>query len=80
MGSDVGCGPISSHDFIRGTSEIMTNLDYLICFRMKQKGVLISRDGPDNNVLKIKPPMVIRKEDIIHCNQTLDEVLSEISL
>ena len=26
---------------------------------MKQRGVLISRDGPCDNVLKIKPPIVL---------------------
>ena len=28
------------------------------------KGVLLSCDGPDNNVLKIKPPMIINKQDV----------------
>ena len=28
------------------------------------KGVLLSCDGPDNNVLKIKPPLVITKSDV----------------
>ena len=28
------------------------------------KGVLLSCDGPDNNVLKIKPPLVITKNDV----------------
>ena len=28
------------------------------------KGVLLSCDGPDNNVLKIKPPLVIMKSDV----------------
>ncbi|MCG2419921.1 aminotransferase class III-fold pyridoxal phosphate-dependent enzyme [Aequorivita sp. F47161] len=31
--------------------------------RMKQLGILMSIDGPDHNVLKIKPPMVFRKEN-----------------
>jgi 4-aminobutyrate aminotransferase-like enzyme/Ser/Thr protein kinase RdoA (MazF antagonist) len=30
------------------------------------KGVLLSCDGPDNNVLKIKPPLIITKSDIDH--------------
>ena len=28
------------------------------------KGVLLSCDGPDNNVLKIKPPLIITKGDV----------------
>jgi 4-aminobutyrate aminotransferase-like enzyme len=30
---------------------------------MKQLGVLMSIDGPNHNVLKIKPPMVFSKEN-----------------
>ena len=30
----------------------------------KQRGVFLSCDGPANNVLKIKPPMIIQKSDI----------------
>ncbi len=31
--------------------------------RMKQLGILMSIDGPDHNVLKIKPPMVFSKKN-----------------
>lgn len=31
--------------------------------RMKDYGILMSTDGPDHNVLKIKPPMVFTKEN-----------------
>ena len=34
--------------------------------RLRDKGILISADGPDENVLKIKPPLVITKEDVDH--------------
>jgi len=36
--------------------------DYLVN-RMKNHGILMSIDGPDHNVLKIKPPMVFTKEN-----------------
>ncbi|WP_373516287.1 aminotransferase class III-fold pyridoxal phosphate-dependent enzyme [Pricia sp.] len=36
--------------------------DYL-ANRMKHHGILMSSDGPDHNVLKIKPPMVFSKEN-----------------
>jgi len=45
--------------------------------RMKEHGILMSTDGPDHNVLKIKPPMVFSKEnadDLIHY---LDKILAE---
>jgi len=36
--------------------------DYL-ANRMKDHGILMSTDGPDHNVLKIKPPMVFNKDN-----------------
>ena len=36
--------------------------DYL-ANRMKDHGILMSTDGPDHNVLKIKPPIVFNKEN-----------------
>ena len=31
--------------------------------RMKEHFILTSQDGPDNNVIKIKPPMIFSKEN-----------------
>lgn len=50
--------------------------DHLIN-RMKEKKVLMSTDGPDHNVIKIKPPMVISKEDIDYILDGLNQVLSD---
>ena len=48
-----------------------------IAERMKQLGVLISTDGPDHNVLKIKPPIVFNHENVDFLIGALDQVLSE---
>ena len=45
---------------------------------MRDKGVLLSTDGPLNNVLKIKPPMVLSEWDVDETLSKLDETLSEI--
>lgn len=42
---------------------------------MKNKGFLISTDGPYNNVLKIKPPIVFSEKNAIDFSRALDEVL-----
>ncbi|HZJ19309.1 MAG TPA: aminotransferase class III-fold pyridoxal phosphate-dependent enzyme [Pricia sp.] len=39
-----------------------TKADYL-ANRMKDQGILMSTDGPDHNVLKIKPPMVFSHDN-----------------
>ena len=46
---------------------------------MLTKNILLSIDGPLKNVIKIKPPMVITKEDVLYTLNSLDQVLSEIS-
>lgn len=45
--------------------------------RMKDKGILLSTDGPDDNVLKIKPPLPFSRADGGRLVAALDEVLGE---
>lgn len=45
--------------------------------RMKDHGILMSIDGPDHNVLKIKPPIVFSMEHAIELLFYLDKVLKE---
>ena len=46
--------------------------------RMREGGVLVSTDGPDHNVLKIKPPMCLTRSDADLLVSTLDRVLGEM--
>ncbi|MGB9835240.1 MAG: aminotransferase class III-fold pyridoxal phosphate-dependent enzyme [Candidatus Saccharicenans sp.] len=43
--------------------------------RMKNKGILLSTDGPFRNVLKIKPPLVFSRSNVDRVIEALDEVL-----
>ncbi|NQV71798.1 aminotransferase class III-fold pyridoxal phosphate-dependent enzyme [bacterium] len=45
--------------------------------RMRDKGILISTDGPLHNVLKIKPPLVFTKENADFLVRTLGLILNE---
>jgi 4-aminobutyrate aminotransferase-like enzyme/Ser/Thr protein kinase RdoA (MazF antagonist) len=45
--------------------------------RMRDRGILLSTDGPDHNVLKLKPPLVFTADDADRLVETLDEVLGE---
>ncbi len=45
---------------------------------MRERGVLLSIDGPLHNVIKIKPPMVLTEDDVDVTLAHLDEVLSGI--
>jgi 4-aminobutyrate aminotransferase-like enzyme len=55
---------------------LQTQAKYLVN-RMKQNGILMSTDGPDNNVIKIKPPLVFSKEDADFLIQVITRVLEE---
>jgi len=46
--------------------------------RMKDRGFLLSTDGPNHNVVKIKPPMVIQPEDVDAALEALDEAMAEV--
>jgi 4-aminobutyrate aminotransferase-like enzyme len=43
---------------------------------MRERGVLISRIGPHDNILKIRPPMVFNEENADLLLQTLDAVMT----
>jgi len=45
--------------------------------RMRDLGILMSIDGPDENVIKVKPPMVFSKENADELLLRLQPVLSE---
>ena len=46
--------------------------------QMKKKGILLSSDGPDHNVIKIKPPMVFNSENASFLVDTFDSILKKI--
>ena len=45
--------------------------------RMRDHGILLSTDGPDHNVIKMKPPLVFSEADADLLVSNLDDVLSE---
>ena len=48
--------------------------------RMRDRGILLSTDGPLHNVVKIKPPLVFDEDDADRLVANLDEVLGEDAL
>ncbi|KAA3614670.1 MAG: aminotransferase class III-fold pyridoxal phosphate-dependent enzyme [Calditrichaeota bacterium] len=61
----------------RDTLEPATDEAALIIEKMKEKKILISTDGPYNNVLKLKPPIVFSKENADRVIANLEFVLKE---
>ncbi|HAX73456.1 MAG TPA: aspartate aminotransferase family protein [Firmicutes bacterium] len=50
----------------------------IILEKMREKGILIGKNGEYRNVLAFQPPLVITKQDLQHMLSTLDDVLQEI--
>jgi 4-aminobutyrate aminotransferase-like enzyme len=51
-----------------------------IANRMRENGVLLSTDGPDNNVLKIKPPLCFARGDADFLVETMERILGETGI
>lgn len=64
----------------RETKEPAVEEINMIVEGMKQKGFLLSTDGPLHNVLKIKPPLVFNKSDATEMVAKLEEVLEEMNM
>ncbi|MCR9244425.1 MAG: aminotransferase class III-fold pyridoxal phosphate-dependent enzyme [bacterium] len=62
----------------RDTLEPATAAAAELVNRMRHRGVLLSTDGPFDNVLKIKPPMVLTRGDVDMTLRLLDAELREI--
>jgi len=79
IGDVRGEGLFLGLELVRDTStlEPATEEAAYIVERMKDRGVLMSTDGPFHNVLKIKPPMVFNKDDAHRLVYTLELVLGE---
>lgn len=61
----------------RESQEAATEQASYVVNRLRDLGILLSTDGPHNNVLKIKPPMVFSEENGDFLVESLDKVLSE---
>lgn len=50
----------------------------LVLEKMKDRGIIVGKNGENRNVLAMQPPLVITKEDVDFFLQNLDEVLAEL--
>uniref|UniRef100_A0A0A9W483 Alanine--glyoxylate aminotransferase 2-like 1 n=1 Tax=Lygus hesperus TaxID=30085 RepID=A0A0A9W483_LYGHE len=62
----------------RETREPATALAQHVITMLKENKILMSSDGPDRNVLKLKPPMVFSKQDADLVIKILDEILTDV--
>ena len=64
----------------RETREPFAEACSYVVNRARERGVLLSVDGPDHNVIKIKPPLVFGEGDASLLVETLDTILGESAL
>jgi len=70
----LGVEIMEGSDYSQPSKEIAT----VIVNKMKDSGILLSTDGPDHNVIKIKPPMVFNFQNACQLAETLDRILLKI--
>jgi len=61
----------------RETIELSAAHASYIINRAKDYGILLSTDGPLNNVIKLKPPIVFTNENADSVVHVLDRILTE---
>tara|TARA_A100001015_G_scaffold316022_1_gene429286 strand:- start:3431 stop:4717 length:1287 start_codon:yes stop_codon:yes gene_type:complete len=54
------------------------NKTHYVINQMKKKGILLSADGPDLNVIKIKPPLVFNENNATFLVETMDLILKKL--
>lgn len=55
------------------TNEVADVIEYA-----RNNGVLLSSDGPDDNVFKIKPPMILTRQDVDHFLEVFESGLRSV--
>ncbi|HUP89329.1 MAG TPA: aminotransferase class III-fold pyridoxal phosphate-dependent enzyme, partial [Longimicrobiales bacterium] len=80
IGDVRGMGLMLGLEFVRdrATKEPAVEETKQIMEGMKDNGILIGKGGLYGNVLRIKPPMCITKDDADFALDTLDAVLSKM--
>ena len=63
----LGVEIMEGSDYSQPSKEIAT----IIVNKMKDSGILLSTDGPDHNVIKIKPPMIFNFQKACRLAETL---------
>ena len=77
MGSIRGQGLFLGIELVSKNKDPLAEQASYLVNRMKKNGVLLGIDGPDNNVIKIKPPIVFSKQNSKLLIITLSKILKE---
>lgn len=76
LGDIRGYGYFLGAEFIKEAKPGTLQASYFV-ERMKSKGILMSTDGPDDNVIKFKPPMCFNHQDASFLLEGFNKILRE---
>ncbi|MDB2376815.1 aminotransferase class III-fold pyridoxal phosphate-dependent enzyme, partial [Luminiphilus sp.] len=74
LGLYIGVELVEDRDTLRPA----TALAGVVVEEMKSRGILLNTNGYDNNIIKIKPPLIISERDVNRLLQYFDEVFSQL--
>ena len=79
VGDARGRGLFTGIEFVREGDDLEPAADLAdtAVQRMRDRGILLSTDGPDHNVIKMKPPLVFSEADADLLVSNLDQILFE---
>jgi 4-aminobutyrate aminotransferase-like enzyme len=77
IGDVRGLGLMLGAEIVKENKEPAPQLVDWILEEMKNRGILIGKNGPNRNVLAFQPPLVITKENIDELVLNLDEILAK---
>ena len=82
IGDVRGLGLFVGVDLVRDRTQRLpaTHAAEQVKNRLRQERILVGTEGPADNVLKIRPPLSIERDDVDHLLETLDAVLAETAV
>ncbi len=73
-----GIGLMLGAELVRKNGEPATEETDIVLEKLKDRGLIVGKNGLGRNVLAFQPPLVITKENIKTLIDNLDEILDEI--
>lgn len=78
IGDVRGLGLMLGAELVLPDNEPAINEVDVVLEKMKDRGFLVGKNGPNRNVLAFQPPLIITQSDLDHLLNNLDDVLSSI--
>jgi 4-aminobutyrate aminotransferase-like enzyme len=75
IGDIRGLGLMMGAELVKENMEPAVKETDIILEQLKDKGIIVGKNGENRNVLAFQPPLIIDEEDIENLIKSLDEIL-----